>query len=79
MARLKVSKLTDLLTVHAGDAHVAIAPGQVVDVDARLGDGTLGDALGVHLESFGEVEPSVEAASEAAVEPTKASSSRKRD
>ena len=41
------SLYTDALTVHAGDAHVHIAPGSTVDLDDVIAPGvTLGDALG---------------------------------
>lgn len=57
MSRLKVSTLTDTLTIHAGDTHLAIAPGQTVDLDQACGAGTLEDALGPHAGAF--VDPPV--------------------
>lgn len=50
--RLMVSCLTDTVTVHAGDLHLPIAPGAVVDFDTPVGSGTLEDALGACAQSF---------------------------
>lgn len=50
------STMTDTVTVHAGDQHVAIAPGDVVDFDQPLGASTLGAELGPHAEQFTAVD-----------------------
>lgn len=50
--RLMVSRLTDTVTVHAGDRHVAIAPGAVVDFDEHLGAATLESHMGHLAASF---------------------------
>lgn len=53
-----VSRFTDVITVHAGDTHRAIQPGEIVDLDEPIGAGTLADALGAHTARFEPVQAS---------------------
>ncbi len=47
------SPFTDLITIHAGADHRAIAPGAEVDLDEVLADGqTIAHHLGVHASAF---------------------------
>lgn len=73
------SPFTDVLTVHAGDAHMAIAPGEVVDLDQAVApDTTLAQLLGEHAAAFVAVpakkpaRPSADAKSERIVAPADA-------
>lgn len=59
--RLATSIYSDLLTLHSGDAHRAIAPGDVVDLDESFGRGTLADAIGERIAGF-EIETPKKAA-----------------
>lgn len=46
------SRLTDTVTVHAGDVHRQIAPGDTVDLDEPIGGTTLAELLGPHVAGF---------------------------
>ena len=50
--RMRRSQLTDVVTIHAGSDHLTITPGQVVDLDARIGAGTVAEALGSLADAF---------------------------
>lgn len=55
MARPRVSQFTDVITVHCGDVHLAIKPGDTVDFDQPIGAGTLEQQLGERASGFAEI------------------------